>query len=169
MLSVYAKKSIRALIGWMTWTRTWKGRLFHDGSESLIFQNSRYKRQKKEDELKRCSSDLTECESQLQEINNQLEGAREIISGIEKEIHESGASLSNLRDNIIARKLTKDIAKTQAAIDSHDMEEAGKARRNYDEKYEPAKRREKLLHEAVCCIVVFLSLHIYPWAFSTTN
>ena len=116
----------------------------------------RYKRQKKEDELKRCTSDLTECESQLQEINNQLEGARENISGIEKEIHESGASLSNLRDNIIARNLTKDIEKTQAEIDSHDMEEAGKARRNYDEKYEPAKRREKLLHEAVCRIVVFL-------------
>jgi hypothetical protein len=36
------------------------------------------------------------------------------------------------------------------------MEEAGKARRNYDEKYEPAKKREKLLHEAVCHIVVFL-------------
>ena len=29
------------------------------------------------------------------------------------------------------------------------MEEAGKARRNYDEKYEPAKRREKQLHETV--------------------
>jgi len=28
------------------------------------------------------------------------------------------------------------------------MEEAGKARRNYDEKYEPAKQREKHLHEA---------------------
>jgi hypothetical protein len=36
------------------------------------------------------------------------------------------------------------------------MEEAGKARRNYDEKYEPAKRRETFLHEAVCHIVVFL-------------
>ena len=36
------------------------------------------------------------------------------------------------------------------------MEEAGKARRNYDEKYEPAKQREKLLHEAVCHIVVIL-------------
>jgi hypothetical protein len=36
------------------------------------------------------------------------------------------------------------------------MEEAGKARRNYDEKYEPAKQREKHLHEAVCLIIIFL-------------
>jgi len=92
----------------------------------------------------------------LQELNNQLEASREIISGIEKEIHESGASLSNLRDNIIARNLAKDIAKTQAEINSYDMEEAGKARRNYDEKYEPAKQREKQLHEAVRHIIIFL-------------
>ncbi|KAF8798952.1 hypothetical protein BYT27DRAFT_6885490 [Phlegmacium glaucopus] len=96
----------------------------------------------------RCTTDLGECESQLRELNKQLENSREIISSIEKEIHESGASLSNLHDNIIARNLAKDIAKTQAEIDSYDMEEAGKARRNYDEKYEPAKLREKHLHEA---------------------
>lgn len=36
------------------------------------------------------------------------------------------------------------------------MEEAGKARRNYDEKYEPAKLREKHLHEAVGLITIFL-------------
>ena len=35
------------------------------------------------------------------------------------------------------------------------MEEAGKARRNYDEQYEPAKQREKHLHEAVCLIILF--------------
>ena len=97
---------------------------------------------------------------------NQLEGSREVISSIEKEIHESGASLSNLRDNIIARNLAKDIAKTQAEINSYDMEEAGKARRNYDEKYEPAKQREKHLHEAVCLIFMFFYLlRVYRRAF----
>ena len=49
------------------------------------------------------------------------------------------------RDNIIA----------EVETDSHwhDI--------NYDEKYEPAKRREKLLHEAVCHIVVFLFTYIH--------
>lgn len=163
MLSDFVKKSIRALIGWMTWTRTWRGKSFPWRKWVANFSKfPRYKRQKKDDELKRCTSDLAECDSQLREINDQLEAAREVISGIEKEIHESGASLSNLRDNIIARRLTKDIAKTQAEIDSHDMEEAGKARRTYDEKYEPAKKREKLLHEAVCFIILpFHSIYLH--------
>ena len=40
------------------------------------------------------------------------------------------------------------------------MEEAGKARRNYDEKYEPAKQREKYLHEAVCFVIFLFASYL---------
>lgn len=49
----------------------------------------------------------------------------------------------------MVQKLTRDIANTQAEIDSYDMEEAAKARRNFQDKYEPAKEKEDKLGKAV--------------------
>ena len=92
---------------------------------------------------------LEQCDIQLGELQNQIEVCREVISSIDKEINQSGATISNLRDNIIVQKLNADIARIQSQIDSYDMEEAAKARRNYEDKYEPAKRREDKLSEVV--------------------
>ncbi|KAH9480437.1 DNA repair protein RAD50 [Psilocybe cubensis] len=109
----------------------------------------RYVKEKKARALEECSSSLEQCEIRLNEIHTQIEGSRELIASIDKEINESGATESNLRDNIQVQKLTRDIAKTQAEIDSYDMEEAAKARRNYEDKYEPTKRKEVKLSETV--------------------
>ncbi|KAF4617143.1 hypothetical protein D9613_005936 [Agrocybe pediades] len=107
----------------------------------------RYVREKKAGALEDCSSRLAECEAQLLDLQSQIETSREVINSIEKEINESEATFSNLRNNIIVQKLTRDIASTQAEIDSYDMEEAAKARRNYEDKYEPAKKKEDKLGE----------------------
>jgi hypothetical protein len=79
---------------------------------------------------------------ELQEQNKQLNRIREVITDIQKEINESGASVANLRDNIRARRLVRQISEVQAEIESHDMEEMAKARRNFDEKYKLAKEKE---------------------------
>ena len=92
---------------------------------------------------------LEQCDIQLGELQNQIEVCRAVISSIDREINQSGATISNLRDNIIVQKLNADIARIQSQIDSYDMEEAAKARRNYEDKYEPAKRREDKLSEVV--------------------
>ncbi|KJA21183.1 hypothetical protein HYPSUDRAFT_141004 [Hypholoma sublateritium FD-334 SS-4] len=107
----------------------------------------RYVKEKKGRMLEECSSQLEQCDTQLHEMKVRIEACRSVIASISKEINESGATISNLRDNIIVQNLTRDIAKTQAEIDSYDMEEAGKARRNYEDKYEPAKAREDGLGE----------------------
>lgn len=109
----------------------------------------RYVKEKKARALEDCSSRLEQCDTQLQDLQAQIEASREVITSIDKEINESGATISNLRDNIIVHNLLRDIAKTQKDIDNLDMEEAAKARRNYEDKYEPAKRREDKLGEAV--------------------
>ncbi|KIM43207.1 hypothetical protein M413DRAFT_444016 [Hebeloma cylindrosporum] len=109
----------------------------------------RYVKEKKARALEDCSMRLEQCDIQHTELQNQVEVCREVISSIDKEINESGATISNLRDNIIVQKLNLDIANTQSEIDSYDMEEAAKARRNYEDKYEPAKRKEDKLSE-VC-------------------
>jgi DNA repair protein RAD50 len=94
--------------------------------------------------------ELEQCDAQHGELLSQIEICRQVISSIDKEVNESGATISNLRDNIIVQKLNLDIARIQSEIDSNDMEEAAKARRNYDDKYIPAKRREDKLSEVVC-------------------
>ncbi|CAA7261579.1 unnamed protein product [Cyclocybe aegerita] len=107
----------------------------------------RYVKDKKARALDDCSSKLKECDEQLSNLQSQTESCRQVIASIDKEINESGATLSNLRDNIIVQKLTMEISKIQSEINSYDMDEAAKARRNYEHKYRPAKEREEKLNE----------------------
>ena len=100
------------------------------------------------------SSARTEVEALAVEI----EGARDKIAVIDKEINESDASMGNLRENIRIRKLIRDIAATQDEIDSHDMEEAAKARRNFDQQYKIKKAQESELQSKVSVAPVPLSL-----------
>lgn len=109
----------------------------------------RYVKEKRARAFEECSARLDESEAQLGQLHEQIEASRAAIAGFDKEINESGATLSNLRDNIMVQKLTRDIANTQAEIDSYDMEEAAKARRNFQDKYEPAKEKEDKLGKAV--------------------
>ncbi|PPQ69607.1 hypothetical protein CVT24_001363 [Panaeolus cyanescens] len=107
----------------------------------------RYVKEKKPNMLVDCSTQLEDCDKEIRDLKAQIEVSRECISNLDKNINESGATHSNLRDNIIVQKLNRDIAQIQAQIDSYDMEEAATARRNFEDKYEPAKERERKLHE----------------------
>lgn len=57
--------------------------------------------------------------------------------------------MANLRDNIRARRLVRQINEVQDEIESHDMEEMAKARRNFEEKYKLAKEKEDNLRVEV--------------------
>ena len=58
--------------------------------------------------------------------------------------------MTNLRENIRVRKLSKEIDTTQAEIDAMDMEQAAKARRQFDQKYNMEKQRETEMQSKVC-------------------
>lgn len=116
----------------------------------LIISSNRYVREKRARLLKDAISQIEDLHAEIQQFNSQLEAARTTIGGIEKEIHESGASMANLRENIRVRKLVKDIATTQAQIDTYDMEEAAKAKRIFQEKYQKEKDRETEMQSKVC-------------------
>lgn len=115
----------------------------------------RYVKSRKTRALEDCSLALQESEARRKELQAQIEDVRNDIAAIDKEIHESGATLSNLRDNIIVRRLKEKIETIDKEVASYDMEEAAKARRNYEDKYQPAKVREQKLNEAVCLCVPF--------------
>lgn len=107
-------------------------------------------KEKADQRLKECNAKIGDFEAQIQNLNLQVEEVRAAIQAIDKEINEAGASMANLRENIRVRKLIKDIADTQAEIDTYDMEEAAKAKRNFSEKYQAQKTRETELQGLVC-------------------
>ena len=101
--------------------------------------------------LEECAENIELHDAQVKDLSGKIDAIREAIREIDKEINASGASVANLRDNIRARKLAKEIGETQAEIDSYDMEEAAKARRNFEKKYGKAKKKENSLHTSVSC------------------
>lgn len=93
---------------------------------------------------------ISECSAELARMNEKLENIRNDIAHISKQVNESGAASSRLRENIRLRKLIRQIAKITEEIASHDMEQAATARRNFDEQYNREKARETEMQSRVC-------------------
>lgn len=110
---------------------------------------NRYVRNKSAKALKDCTESIENLEQQIQRFVMAIEEVREAIAKLDKEINESGASVSNLRENIRMRKLVRDIVITQEEIDSYDMEEAAKAKRKFEEQYNVKKALESELQSKV--------------------
>lgn len=66
--------------------------------------------------------------------------------------------MSNLRENLRIRRLRQDIAATQAEIDAIDLEEAAKAKRIFEEKYNIEKQKETQLQGSVRMDIYLLLL-----------
>lgn len=109
----------------------------------------RYVKAKRARALQECTAKIEELDAEIAQGVQKVGNARTVLSGIEKEINESNATVANLRDNIRARKLVKDIADTQAEIDEYDLEEAAKAKRLFEEKYQIEKDNETKLQSKV--------------------
>ncbi|OAX38147.1 hypothetical protein K503DRAFT_770797 [Rhizopogon vinicolor AM-OR11-026] len=102
----------------------------------------RYIRDKRARLLAECADKIEQFEQDIKDLVTNIENVRDDIAKIDREISESGSLVANLRDNIRIRKLARDIAATQAEIDSYDMEGAAKAKRNFEDRYQVEKQRE---------------------------
>ncbi|KAF8627436.1 hypothetical protein AX17_006250 [Amanita inopinata Kibby_2008] len=119
----------------------------------------RYVKDRRARELESCNERVEQADAQILELSDKIENMRSIISRIEKEINESGASIANLRENIRVRKLTREIKATRDEIASYDVDEAAKAKRNFETKYHIAKERENQLQASYSHIAGELSSH----------
>ena len=106
-------------------------------------------RERRDRRLKECAEAIKALDVDIVEFTRQLEQARRVGASIEKEINESTTSLTNLRTNIRARKLVKQIDDLQAEIETYDLEEAAKAKRLFEEKYQKEKDAETELQSKV--------------------
>ena len=106
-------------------------------------------REKRAQSLTDCAGRIEQYEGEITELGIKIEGVRETVAKIDREINESGSSISRLRDNIRMRRLVKDIEATQAEIDSYDMEGAAKAKRTFEDRYQVEKQRETEMQSKV--------------------
>lgn len=102
----------------------------------------RYIRDKRARLLIECADKIEQFEQDIKDLVTNIENTRDAIAKIDREISESGSLMANLHGNIRIRKLSRDIAATQAEIDSCDMEGAAKAKRNFEDRYQVEKQRE---------------------------
>lgn len=109
----------------------------------------RYIRDKRARLLAECADKIEQFEQDIKDLVTNIENVRDDIAKIDREISESGSQVANLRDNIRIRKLARDVAATQAEIDSYDMEGAAKAKRNFEDRYQVEKQRETEMQSKV--------------------
>jgi DNA repair protein RAD50 len=113
-----------------------------DKLDNLNKTVERYIRDKRARFLAECADKIEQFEQDIKDLVTNIESARDAIAKIDREISESGSLMANLHGNIRIRKLSRDIAATQAEIDSCDMEGAAKAKRNFEDRYQVEKQRE---------------------------
>ncbi|KAM6494340.1 hypothetical protein JOM56_010701 [Amanita muscaria] len=102
----------------------------------------RYIKERRARELENCSEMIEQTDAMIQDFGEKIENVRTTMAKIEKEINESGSSIANLRENLRLRKIEKEIRKTQEQIAAFDMEEAAKAKRNFESKWDIVKKKE---------------------------
>ncbi|KAI9443279.1 hypothetical protein H4582DRAFT_1808403 [Lactarius indigo] len=119
------------------------------GDASKHIERQVYLRDRRGKKLQDCGEAITRYETMIRELGLDIEQVRKKIAQLDKEINEGGAALTNLRENRRIRKLQSDIQQTQDAIDSCDLEAAAKAKRNFEEKYQPEKDRENEMQQKV--------------------
>ncbi|KAG0697633.1 P-loop containing nucleoside triphosphate hydrolase protein [Suillus ampliporus] len=113
-----------------------------DKLENLNKIVERYIRDKRARLLVECADKTEQFEQDIKDLVTNIENVRDAIAKIDREISESGSLVVNLRENIRIRRLARDIAATQAEIDSCDMEGAAKAKRNFEDRYQVEKQKE---------------------------
>jgi DNA repair protein RAD50 len=93
---------------------------------------------------------VTEAERHITELNAIIESKRTNLAGLDKEIHEGGATLARYQNNIQLRKSRATLAKINDDISKLDLEEAARAKRNFDKLYPLMKAKLDKLIAQVC-------------------
>jgi DNA repair protein RAD50 len=108
-----------------------------------------YERQRLNRKLEECSQQVEEIQSRISEASLEVENIREAIRVIDRDINRGGSMQAALRENARFRKLKRDVGKIDRDIGELDIEEAAKAKRNFETKWSQAQQRATDLMNAV--------------------
>lgn len=81
----------------------------------------------------------------------------------------AGADLANLRENFRLRKLQREIQETKDVIKSLKLEEASKAKEQFEEKWGKAKAAENEAQARVCICGLIYDTDCSPFVVLTTR
>ncbi|GAB1517350.1 DNA repair protein rad50 [Rhizoctonia solani] len=116
-----------------------------DRLENISAPIERYIRERKDRALRQCETRVSEAAISIAELEQSVQELREELAEIDREIHEAGATLAKFRDNLSLRKMKQDIENIQTEIAQHDLEQAGAAKAQFDERYQIEKDKENKL------------------------
>ncbi|KAK2465331.1 hypothetical protein APHAL10511_002685 [Amanita phalloides] len=108
----------------------------------------RYIKERRARELDTCSEMIEQTDATIQDLSEKIEAVRKTMADIDKEISESGSTIANLRENLRVRRIEKEIQRTRDEIATYDMEEAAKAKRNFEGRWDIVKKKEDELKAA---------------------
>ena len=108
----------------------------------LTETSSRYVKERRARKLGECNDYVQELEHSITELSEVVRERTVAIAAIEKEKNEGDATMARYRDNIRLRKLRAELAGAREEREKYDMEEASKARRNFERTY--PKMQDKL-------------------------
>lgn len=106
----------------------------------------KYVRERFTDKLQECREVKDDADAAYKDLAVRASEATDALDALKQEVMYGDATLSNLHQNLQCRKLARSIAENQAKIDEFDMEEAAKAKRNFEDKYPKEKKKEEDLH-----------------------
>ena len=92
---------------------------------------------------------MEDLEEGVKQLEASIATTRARKAQLEKEMNDGGAYLVKLHQNRRLRKTKREIEEVEEQISKMDMEEAFKARRNFDDKFRAEKERETQLHSKV--------------------
>jgi DNA repair protein RAD50 len=93
--------------------------------------------------LKRCQEKIEDLQDALNRSTEDIAKLRADEDALAQEVSSANTTLSNLKDNIRLRKINRDIQEVETEKAGLDLEEASRARQQFDERYGPAKAQEE--------------------------
>lgn len=96
--------------------------------------------------LKECQEAIERIQNEIREVQDVIEATGQDVQKIEKDLNESRATERNISDNLRFIQLGREVKHIDDELRGMDLEEASRANREWNEKYNSSKRTENDLN-----------------------
>ena len=101
---------------------------------------SRYEHADGDKALEATEKAVRDLDHQIAQLDSDISDLQQEISNLRNDLASSGSRAQNIDNNIAFRKAVKQIQDLQKEIESIDLEEAARAKQQFDTKYQKAER-----------------------------
>ncbi|PVG02753.1 putative RAD50-DNA repair protein [Serendipita vermifera] len=102
-----------------------------------------YIRDQGDRKLKRCRGTIIDLKDAITRSLEDIERMRADVDKLGQEVSSANSTLATLTNNLLMRKLKRDITETEKEMGTLDLEQASRAHQQFEEKYTKAKAKEE--------------------------